>query len=215
MQSAANSSGLKLASVSLSLGTRRLLTIDAMMPQGEVLTLMGESGSGKSSLLDFIAGFLSPAFSAEGRVVLNGRGITDVEPQARRTGLMFQSPLLFPHMSVLENLLFALPPSGSSAPERRAIAEAALSEAGLDGLGDRDPATLSGGQQTRAALMRLILARPEALLLDEPFSSLDRARRQEIRELVFSIARQRKLPVLLVTHDREDAEAANGPVITL
>lgn len=215
MHSAAASSGLKLASVSLSLGTRRLLTIDETIPPGCVLTLMGESGSGKSSLLDFIAGFLAPAFTAEGKIVLNGRDITDTPPQNRRTGLMFQSPLLFPHMSVLGNLLFALPAKGLTASQRRAEAEAALTEVGLEGLGERDPATLSGGQQTRAALMRLILAQPEALLLDEPFSSLDRARRQETRELVFSIARQRNLPVLLVTHDPEDAEAAGGSVITL
>lgn len=215
MHSAAPSSGLKLAAVSLSLGKRRLLTVDETISQGSVLTLMGESGSGKSSLLDFIAGFLSPAFTAEGQVILNGRDITHVTPQKRLTGLMFQNPLLFPHMSVLENLLFALPASHSTAAERRNLAEAALTEVGLERLGERDPATLSGGQQTRAALMRLILAQPEALLLDEPFSSLDRARRQETRELVFRIARQRNLPVLLVTHDREDAEAADGPVITL
>ncbi|GAA0779840.1 ATP-binding cassette domain-containing protein [Roseibium denhamense] len=207
--------GLLLDSVTLALNGKSLLTIDSLIKPGEILTIMGESGSGKSSLLDFVAGFLRPDFSASGRIILHGRDLTRLPPQQRQIGLMFQSPLLFPHMSVLQNLLYALPAEVKGGKHRQELAEAALRDVGLDGFGGRDPATLSGGQQTRVALMRTLLADPKALLLDEPFSSLDKMRRSDIRQLVFKIARQRELPVLLVTHDMEDAAAADGPVFTL
>ncbi|MEO0977393.1 MAG: ATP-binding cassette domain-containing protein, partial [Pseudomonadota bacterium] len=132
--------------------------------------------------------------------------------QERHIGLMFQSPLLFPHMSVLQNLLFALPPSIRARAQRKEAALKALEDVGLAGFAGRDPATLSGGQQTRVALMRTLLADPKALLLDEPFSSLDQTRRADVRELVFRLAKDKNLPVLLVTHDQEDAAAAGGMI---
>jgi putative thiamine transport system ATP-binding protein len=179
---------------------------------GQVRTVMGPSGSGKSSLLDFICGTLSRAFKAEGRIVLAGRDITRVAPEKRQVGILFQDDLLFPHMSVGENLLFALPRKNGRGCRRRAEADAALAEAGLEGFFDRDPATLSGGQRARVAVMRTLLSRPRALLLDEPFSKLDARTKAEFREFVFSHARMHGLPTLLVTHDPEDARAAGGPV---
>lgn len=205
-------SGLVLDSVCLRLEGAPLISIDCQIRPGQILTIMGESGSGKSSLLDFIAGFLKPAFQADGRLLLNGEDLTDRPAQERHIGLMFQSPLLFPHMSVLQNLLFALPPSISARAQRREAALKALEDVGLAGFAGRDPATLSGGQQTRVALMRTLLADPKALLLDEPFSSLDQTRRADVRELVFRLAQDKNLPVLLVTHDQEDAVAAGGMI---
>lgn len=210
------STGLILDQVTIDLGPRRLLSLDLSVDPGNVLTVMGDSGSGKSTLLDFLAGFLSPAFTAAGRILLDGEDITDLPPQARQIGLMFQAPLLFPHMSVAQNLMFGLPrEKGLNRDRRRELAMNALGEVGLAGFADRDPATLSGGQQTRVALMRLLLAEPKALLLDEPFSSLDQSRRTDMRRLVFAMAREKKLPVLLVTHDPDDAEAAGGDIVQL
>jgi putative thiamine transport system ATP-binding protein len=205
--------GMELDNVSIRLDGRELLAIDATVRPGEVLTVMGPSGSGKSTLLAYIGGFLAPAFSAQGAVRIGGDDVTRLPAHLRRVGLLFQDALLFPHMSVGENLLFAIAPGGRV--ERRATAEAALAEAGLDDFFDRDPATLSGGQKARTALMRVLVSQPRALLLDEPFSRLDADLRGQVRRFVFDEARQRNLPVLLVTHDDADAEAAGGRVIRL
>ncbi|EAV44382.1 putative atp-binding abc transporter protein [Roseibium aggregatum IAM 12614] len=215
MHTNSETTGLFLQNVALHLGETLLLRIDCRIEPGTVLTVMGESGSGKSSLLDFIAGFLRPDFQASGKILLDGQDLTPLNPQERHIGLMFQSPLLFPHMSVLQNLMFAIPASVRKRSIRREMAQQALDDAGLAGFGSRDPATLSGGQQTRVALMRTLLAEPHALLLDEPFSNLDKARRADIRALVFDAAREKGLPVLLVTHDEEDATAASGKVHVL
>ena len=203
---------LVLKDVQLALDGASLLTLDAEVGPGEILSVMGPSGSGKSTLLAFVAGFLAPAFTASGQVLLDGRDITGLPAERRGIGLLFQDPLLFPHLSVAGNLRFGLP---RAARDRAARVEAALDAVGLAGFGERDPATLSGGQQSRVALMRLLLSEPRAVLLDEPFSTLDTALRQEIRELVFGRLREAGLPSLLVTHDHADAEAAGGRILTL
>lgn len=206
---------LQLRNIEIRLGNKLLLAIDETVEPGQVLSIMGPSGSGKSSLLAYIGGFLDPAFSASGSVFLGETEITRLPPEERRTGLMFQDALLFPHMSVAQNLSFAIPASVRNHDERAKLVRNALMAAGLDLNGDRDPATLSGGQKSRVALLRVLLARPRALLLDEPFSKLDAELRQQIREFVFKEARTRSLPAVLVTHDMEDAIAAGGKTIRL
>ncbi len=181
---------------------------------GEVLTVMGPSGVGKSTLLAFITGTLAPDFQATGAVWLDGQDITNAAPHQRRVGILFQDDLLFPHLSVGANLAFGLQPGGSR-PERAAKIAEALDEVGLSGFEDRDPATLSGGQKARVALMRMLLSEPCGLLLDEPFSRLDAALRAQVRDMVFDRARARQLPVLMVTHDADDAQAAGGVIVTL
>lgn len=207
------STGLILDKVTIGLKNQPLLTLSARIDPGEVLSVMGASGSGKSTLLAFIAGFLDPAFTGSGNAWLDGTQITAMPAHLRRVGLLFQDPLLFPHMSVGENLLFAL--RDAAALQRRDIVETALRDAGLDGFFDRDPATLSGGQKARAALMRMLLSKPRALLLDEPFSKLDAALRSQTRQFVFAEAKRRGLPVLLVTHDPADAAQAGGAIVEL
>jgi putative thiamine transport system ATP-binding protein len=202
--------GLRLEGVAIALGGQRLVALDTLIRPGETLTVMGPSGSGKSTLLAAITGTLAPAFTLSGRVRLDGVDITHMPTEARRVGILFQDELLFPHLSVGGNLAFGLRPHVRGRAERRARIEEALEAIGLAGFADRDPATLSGGQRARVALMRMLLSEPCALLLDEAFSKLDATLRGQIRELVFDTARDRGLPVLQVTHDISDAEAAQG-----
>lgn len=204
--------GLSLESVVIRQDGRTLVDISDHIAPGEVLTVMGPSGSGKSTLLSYVIGTLSDDFAASGRVILNGRDITDLAPEQRRVGILFQDELLFPHLSVGENLAFGLRATVKGRAERKSQIEAALDDIGLNGFASRDPETLSGGQKARVALMRMLLSGPQALLLDEPFSRLDTERRDQVRSLVFDRARAKGLPVLLVTHDHADAEAAGGRV---
>lgn len=199
--------------VQITLAGCNLIALDRAIAPGEVLTVMGPSGIGKSTLLAHAAGFLDPAFEACGRVLSGDTELTGLPPHRRRLGLLFQDPLLFPHMSVGENIAFALPPTIQGRARRRQAVAAALADVELAGFEARDPSTLSGGQKARIALMRVLEAQPRALLLDEPFSRLDAALRDQIRQIVFTKARERGLPVLLVTHDRADADAAGGPVV--
>jgi putative thiamine transport system ATP-binding protein len=191
-----------------------LIEVDHAIAAGEVLTVMGPSGVGKSTLLAYITGTLAPTFKGMGQVLLDGVDITTKPPHTRRIGILFQDDLLFPHMSVGANLAFGMPPGGGKAG-RRAQVEDALGDVGLTGFADRDPATLSGGQKARVALVRMLLSNPCALLLDEAFSRLDADLRAQVRDLVFQTAKERALPVLMVTHDIEDAQAAGGAVIEL
>ena len=207
--------GLFLDTVSIALNGRILLAVTHAVAPGEVLTIMGPSGSGKSTLLAYIGGFLDPAFQASGRVFSGGIDLTSLPAEERHAGILFQDPLLFPHMSVAGNLVFAIPPDVKGKAARLARADTALAGVGLDGMGNRDPDTLSGGQKARVALARVLLSSPRALLLDEPFSKLDQDLRRQMRELVFARARDAGLPVILVTHDEADAEAALGPVIRI
>lgn len=206
--------GLIMRNVCILRSGSPLIEVDHDIAPGEILTVMGPSGVGKSTLLAFITGTLPAGFKGMGQVLLDGVDITSFPPHQRKIGILFQDDLLFPHMSVGMNLAFGMP-SGGSRSERRAIIDTALSDVGLDGYADRDPATLSGGQKARVALVRMLLSNPNALLLDEAFSRLDAELRAQVRELVFRVAKERELPVLMVTHDSEDAVAAGGVIIEL
>ncbi|PUB11072.1 ATP-binding cassette domain-containing protein [Yoonia sediminilitoris] len=206
--------GLSLRNVVISKDGASLVSVHHDIAPGDVLTIMGPSGVGKSTLLAFITGTLAPAFDAQGTVCIDGQDITHAPPHRRRVGILFQDDLLFPHLSVGANLAFGLRPGGAQSTRLEKINNA-LDEIGLSGFADRDPATLSGGQKARVALMRMLLSEPCGLLLDEPFSRLDAALRAQVRDMVFERARARLLPVLMVTHDAEDAQAAGGQIITL
>ena len=199
---------LDLQSLCIDLGPRRLVDLTLTIRAGEIVTIMGPSGAGKSTLLGALTGTLPAGFALSGRVLLDGTDITDLPTRSRGLGLLFQDAVLFPHLSVGGNLGFALPARIRGRAERQARIDAALASAGLAGFAPRDPATLSGGQRARAALLRTLLAEPRALLLDEPFARLDADLRAQIRRFTFDRARQAGLPVLLVTHDPGIAAAA-------
>ncbi|WP_428426845.1 ATP-binding cassette domain-containing protein [Pararhizobium sp.] len=207
--------GLYLEAISIALNGRTLLSLSAHVRPGEILTVMGPSGSGKSALLAYLGGFLDPAFTASGRIRIDGDDLTGIAAEKRRCGVLFQDPLLFPHLSVGGNLLFGLTPSITRRDQRRRMVEQALIDVELEGFFDRDPATLSGGQKARVALQRVMLSAPRLLLLDEPFSKLDSDLRQQTRALIFSRAKAAGLPVILVTHDHADAQAAGGDIVVI
>ncbi len=188
---------------SLKVGATTLIRdLQLEAQRGVVHTLMGASGSGKSSLLAAVCGTLAPALEFSGRVTLDGQPLDHLPTERRRIGILFQDDLLFAHMTVRENLLFAVPPGPRA--QREALVQQALQDLELPGFGKQDPATLSGGQRARVALMRALLAQPRALLLDEPFSRMDAGLRARMRDFVFATVRSRDIPVLLVTHDEED-----------
>ncbi|MEJ5359120.1 MAG: ATP-binding cassette domain-containing protein [Desulfobacterales bacterium] len=215
-QDARAPAGLELRGVTIALnGTTLVRGLSLVVAPGEVATVMGPSGSGKSSLLAYVCGTLASAFEAAGEIRVDGVEVSRLPVERRRVGILFQDDLLFPHLTVGENLLFAIPRRAAGRKARGELMRRALAEAGLSGMEDRDPATLSGGQRARVALMRTLLARPRAVLLDEPFSKLDRTLKSAIRRFVFDHVRAEGLPTLLVTHDPEDARAAGGPVLHL
>ncbi|MFA7833574.1 ATP-binding cassette domain-containing protein [Aeromonas dhakensis] len=192
-----------------------LLSLPALqVAPGEVLTLMGPSGCGKSSLLAALAGVLpvSGPIRLEGDVTLGARRLTQLPPQARRIGMLFQDDLLFDHLTVAENLMFGMPASVKGHGVRWEKAVAALAQVDLTNQADKLPGALSGGQKARVSLLRALLAEPEALLLDEPFSRLDKPLRAAFRTLVFAQIKALAIPAILVTHDEDDAP---GTIIQL
>ena len=172
---------------------------------------MGASGSGKSTLLSWLSGVLDSAFNTEGEIFLANERVDKLPCEQRKMGLLFQDALLFPHMSVGENLLFGLPKEVHS---REQIAQKALKEAGLSEYYNADPDTLSGGEKARVSLLRTLLSEPRALLLDEPYSRLDQSLREQFRKFVLDHIHSRKLPTLIVTHDEDDIPA-NARVLNI
>nr|MDT0250643.1 ATP-binding cassette domain-containing protein [Endozoicomonas sp.] len=195
---------LILDQIDISLNGRPLLSgLCCSVAGGEVLSVLGPSGCGKTSLLNLICGTLSSPFKYSGQVILKAKVLNHLPPHKRQVGLQFQDHLLFPHMTVSENLAFALPWCYTKA-ERRERVEQALADCEMSGFSDDNPALLSGGQKARISLMRTLLAEPGLLLLDEPFSKLDATLRNHFREFVFQQVQRRGIPALMVTHDEQD-----------
>lgn len=170
---------------------------------GEVVAIMGPSGSGKSSLLSYIAGSLAPPLFGSGQILIEDQDISSFVIEKRRVGILYQEDFLFPHMTVGENLLFSLNNSGSR-KLRILEVESALTNVGLRDFFQRLPSSLSGGQRARASLLRTFLSKPKLILLDEPFSKLDKVLRVSFREFVYEQLIQLRIPSVLVTHDSED-----------
>lgn len=214
---------LKLDSLSIynqqSNTSKPLLTLNSEIKSGEIVSVMGASGSGKSTLLAAIAGHLTKPFMQEGRIYLNGNCIDGVAPFERKIGVMFQDPFLFEHMNVAENIGFALAQNPQYAKQSKRNKQShivhMLASVGLDEMASRPVQSLSGGQQSRVALLRTLAAAPRAILLDEPFSKLDPTTRSHMRKWVFDKLKEGGIPTLMVTHDNEDAVAAGGRIIEI
>jgi len=179
-----------------------LPALDLSLQRGTLTALLGPSGAGKTTLLRAIAGLTA---TSSGSIAIDGERIDALPAHRRRVGLVFQQPRLLPHLSVVENIAFPLRLAGTGRRERREQARGLLDDMGLAGLAERSVRGLSGGEQQRIALARALCAQPRVLLLDEPLSALDPARREELRGLIAKVQRERELTTLLVTHDRGEA----------
>lgn len=179
------------------------LTAHLSVTAGERVAVIGASGSGKSTLLDVIAGFLRPD---SGEVRWNGERITHLAPAERPVGILFQDTNLFPHLTIRQNLALALNPAGGTLRGGDAErVEAVLERVGLSGFSGRRQSEMSGGQQSRAALARVLLQDRPVLLLDEPFAALGPALKTGMLDLVSEVAADAGLTVLLVSHDPAEA----------
>ena len=186
--------------------------VDLSVTQGEFVTILGPSGSGKTTLLSLIAGLNRPT---SGRIFIGGRDVTSATAQERNIGLVFQSYALFPHMTVLENVLFPLGVRKIGGAEADRLARDALKLVRLDGLEARRPSQLSGGQQQRVALARAVVFKPDILLLDEPLGALDRKLREELQVELKQLQRTLGVTTLLVTHDQEEALSLSDRIMVL
>ncbi|WP_333816791.1 thiamine ABC transporter ATP-binding protein [Tabrizicola sp.] len=197
---------LQLDHLTITQGDFRL-TADWSAPAGSRIAVMGPSGAGKSTLLSMIAGFFP---QTSGRVLWQEQDLTPIPPGERPVTILFQDQNLFPHLTVARNLGLGLRPDLRLTQADHAQIEAALERVGLQGLGPRRPAQLSGGQASRAALARALLRARPILLLDEPFAALGPALRAEMLDLVREVADETGALVLMVTHDPQDALALGG-----
>ncbi len=182
------------------------LAAEFRVDPGELLALVGHSGSGKTTLLRTIAGLWRPEVArvrVDGETWLDTETGTDLPPHRRRVGIVFQNFALFPHMTAAQNVMAAM---GRAVKAPRNEAESLLDLVNLTGFADRKPAALSGGQQQRVALARALARRPKALLLDEPFSAVDRATREKLHGEIIALRAHLNMPVVLVTHDVNEAQ---------
>jgi len=193
-------------------GTAALDGISLICPSSKTTALVGPSGSGKSTILKIIAGLLHPT---SGTVLFGDRDVTDLPPEKRNIGMVFQSYALFPNMTVLENVEFGMLVRKVAAAQRRRLAQEALETVQIAELGHRRIHQLSGGQQQRVALARAVVFQPDILLLDEPLSALDAKIRQELRGELARLLHQFKITAVYVTHDQEEAMSLGDQVVVL
>ena len=186
--------------------------LSVSVAEGEFVTILGPSGSGKTTILSLVAGLVAPT---AGRIMIAGRDVTDLSPQERKIGLVFQSYALFPHLTVNDNVAFPLAVRGRPKGEIAAKVDAALARVRLAGFGGRKPSQLSGGQQQRVALARAFVFEPDILLLDEPLGALDRKLREEVQVELKALQRDLGITTLLVTHDQEEALSLSDRLIVL
>lgn len=194
---------LELSNLTIGYGREPLFQgLSLSVENGELVSLLGPSGAGKTTILNTIAGLLKPG---AGDILLDGVAVTGLPAEKRDIVLIFQKPLLFPFMDVAENIGFGLRMLGIKGPEAKRRINEMVELTGLEGLEHRQVHQISGGQQQRVALARGLVIRPSVLLLDEPLSNLDTGLRHQMRELIRSLQRETGITTVFVTHDQVEA----------
>ena len=188
--------------------------LNLKIKNGEILCIFGASGVGKSSLINVIAGVYEDDLKFQGKIILNGKNLNQVPIEKRKIGLLLQDGTLFPHLTVEQNIFFGMCKK-LTYKQKSALITSNLEKSNMVGFEDRYPHTLSGGQKARVACLRAILSEPDALLLDEPFSSLDPDQRNSFRKFVVNNIRENKIPCLLVTHDENDKIISDSKPLNL
>ncbi len=186
------------------------LDADLTIPPGGIVAVIGPSGAGKSTFLSAIAGFVRPL---SGRILWLGQDMADQPPGKRPLSILFQDQNLFPHLTVAQNAGLGIRPDLRLSDAEQARLSDALTRVGLQGFEARRPGTLSGGEQSRAALARALLRDRPLLLLDEPFTALGPALKAEMLDLVADLAAERGTTVLMVTHDPDDARRSAARIV--
>ena len=201
---------LLLTDINVELGKKHILkNVSLEVKTGQLISLLGSSGCGKSTLLKTVAGIIEPY---SGDVLIDGKSVLGVPVHRRGVVIVFQDLRLFPHMTVAENVEFALKMSGMKKQQYREIAREQLAKVRLEGLEDRRISQISGGQMQRVALARAFAVRPSVMLLDEPFSSLDEELRLEMGNLLLELQRESELTTVLVTHDTQEARRLSDAI---
>ena len=203
---------LEVEGLSLDLGEFHLRNVNLKVERGDYVAVIGPTGAGKSILLEAIAGFYPPV---SGRVLLDGRDVTREPPEKRGMSIVYQDYVLFPHMTVFDNVAFGLRKRKMTKEEIRNEVKKVAKELHIEGILDRMPNTLSGGEQQRTAIARALVIRPRLLLMDEPFSALDEKTREDLRRLVKEVIRDYGTTVLHVTHDFEDVFSLAKHVVVM
>ena len=188
--------------------------LNLKIKNGEILCIFGASGVGKSSLINIIAGIYEDDLLFEGEIILNGKKLNQIPTEKRKIGLLLQDGILFPHLTVEQNILFGMDKK-LTYKEKSSLISSNLKKSNMKEFEDRYPHTLSGGQKARVACLRAILSGPEVLLLDEPFSSLDPDQRNSFREFVVNNIKENKIACLLVTHDENDKIISDSEPLNL
>ena len=195
-------------------GFEALKSVNFSIEQGDLVCLLGPSGCGKSTILNMIAGLLQPT---GGDIQFKKSSVINTEPKDRNIGFVFQNYALYPHMTVLENIMFPLTVGQNkvSKEEAKKIAEEYMQLTNIEELAEKKPGTLSGGQQQRVAITRALVQKPEVLLLDEPLSNLDARLRLKIREEIRRLVKEVGITTIFVTHDQEEALSISDKIILL